>query len=133
VKTQPQWQGQSILDSKHSKDLELSSAINEFHHGMSRQDAERKALDDYRSEHHARAAAHHLAGMNAAQAIGSPDDGKRHYEMYRLHIRALGHEPHEAVPPEVKQHLQGDSPDRVYRFKAHGADQFLVSPTLGGK
>jgi hypothetical protein len=121
------WAGHPLLTPKDSEPLELAAAVNEFHHGMDRESAEKHALDEYRREHHARAAAHHLMGMRAAQASGSHDDAKKHYDMYGLHLKALGHETHEAVPGEVKRYTEGENVDRAYHFKGHGADQFLVN------
>jgi hypothetical protein len=123
----PMWGGHPLLSDKHVHDLELAAAVNEFHHGHNRAKAEQMALDEYRREHHARAAAHHLQGMRASQASGNHDDAKRHFDMYGLHLKALGHESHEAVPPEVKRYSEGDQAERAYRFKSHGADQFLVN------
>lgn len=121
------WGGHPLLQAKDAEQLELAAAVHEFHHGKDRVTAEKAALDEYRRENHAKAAAHHLMGMRAAQASGSTDDAKKHYDMYGLHIKALGHEQHEGVPAEVKRHTEGENVDRAYNFKGHGADQFLVN------
>jgi len=126
AKTPAVWAGHPLLDPKHAKDLELASAVNEFHHGQPRQQAEQQALNDYRREHHSRAAAHHLNGMKAAEAVGSQDDAAQHFALYRLHVRALGHEPHGEVPAEVKRYQEGEDAELPYRFKGHGADKFLT-------
>ena len=120
------FKGHPLLDPKHEKDIHLASAINEFHRGMDRESAEAEALSGYRKEHHAKAAAHHLNSMKASNATGSTEDAKRHYDMYALHLKALGHEPHEAVPPEVKRHME-EGHEGAHTYKGHPADAWLVN------
>lgn len=125
MKSPAQWQGNTILAPEHHKELELAAAVNQYHHGMGRLEAEAKAFQDYRKDHHAQAAAFHLMGMKQAATVGSQEDGKRHYDMYALHMKQLGHEPHEAVPPEVQRYVQ--QPKKAYyKFKGHGADTFVA-------
>ena len=121
------WGGHPLLNAKDAEQLELAAAVHEFHHGKDRVSAEKAALDEYRRDSHAKAAAHHLMGMRAGQATGSQEDAKKHYDMYALHLKALGHEASGPVPPEVKRLTEGENVDRAYSFKGHGADQFLVN------
>jgi hypothetical protein len=121
------WGGHKLIDPKHSERLELAAAVHEFHAGHDRKTAEKMALDEYRREHHARGAAHHLQSLKAASASGATDDAKRHYEMYRLHIKALGHQPNDPVPTEVRRYAEGEGAEKAYRYKAHPSDDFLVS------
>lgn len=107
-------------------DLEQRAAINEFDSKLPRLDAEKKAHGDYMQEQHAKAAAHHLTGMKAAQGAGNMEEAKKHYTMYSHHAKALGHDPYGPVPESIR--LQAEAPDRksVYRFAAHPADMFVT-------
>lgn len=126
----PQWMGHPILSTDHVNDLETRAAIGEFHHHLPRAAAEQKAHEDYVKEHRERAAAHHLSGMRAAQAVGAPEDARKHYAMYDLHMKALGKDTIGAVPPEIERRLSGDGEKPVYHFKAHKGDLYaLHEPT----
>lgn len=118
------WQGHPILHPDHTHGLERRAALLEFHHGLPRQEAEAQALKEYRAQHHAIAAAHHLQGLKAAHAIGSTEAAKRHHAMYQAHVKNMGVDPNGPPPPEVSQHLDGNA-GRVYGFQNHGADIFL--------
>lgn len=126
------WMGHPLLDKEHEHELHLSAALNEFQGGMPRGDAEKRALEDYRREHHARAAAHHYAGMKAGHATGNMDDAKKHHALYSLHVKALGEDPMGPVPESVRKFHGGAGTDKkqrpVYSFRGHDADQFLVQP-----
>lgn len=125
------WMGHPTLEKEHEHELHLAAALHEFQGGMPRQEAEKQALADYRREWHARAAAHHFAGVKASHATGNMDDAKKHHALYSLHVRALGEDPMGPVPESVrKYHGQaGDEKQRhVYSFRGHDADQFLVRP-----
>ena len=50
------WKGREILDPEDEKDLETRSAINEFHDGSPRHEAEEKAHKDYKKDKIAAAA-----------------------------------------------------------------------------
>lgn len=126
-KMEPLWLNRlPVLHDNHLHDLDTRAAINEFDRKMPREEAEAKAHKDYMAEHHAMAAAHHLSGMKAAQAIGNMEEAKKHGVMYGLHAKALGHDPVGPVPPEVQQHYRGDDSAKVYKFKAHKADRLLL-------
>jgi hypothetical protein len=127
----PQWLGRPILDDSHIQDLETRAAVNEFHSKMPRADAERAAHEEYVKEQRERAAAHHLAGMKAAEATGNHEDARKHWALYDLHLKALGKESIGSIPPEVEKRMsedQGQAP--VYKFKAHKGDLYaLHQPT----
>lgn len=126
-KAQPMWLNKHpVLHEGHLHDLDTRAAINEFDRKMPRAEAEAKAHKDYMAEHHAVAAAHHLSGMKAAQAVGNMEEAKKHGAMYRLHIKALGHDPVGPVPAEVQNHYPNEDSAKVYKFKAHKADRFLL-------
>jgi hypothetical protein len=113
------------LRDSHAGDLEYDSAIKEFGEGHERPEAERRAYEDYRKKVHSEAAAHHLRGMRAAQASFDMPEAERHGMAYAAHLRALGHEPIDKVPPEVEAYLQQEEVKPQYKFKAHPADSLL--------
>jgi hypothetical protein len=122
----PKWSGRSILDESHAEELDSRAAAHEMDKKLPRTQAEEEAYREYQKDHHAKAAAHHLMGMKAAQGSGSMDEARKHGAMYGLHIKALGEDEYGPVPATVKQHV--DSPDRepVFKFKAHKGDAFLL-------
>jgi hypothetical protein len=126
------WMGHPLIDQAHEHDLHLAAALHEFQGGMPRNDAEKRALEDYRREHHARAAAHHFAGMKAGHATGNMDDAKKHHALYSLHVKALGEDPMGPVPEVVRKYHGSAGTDKkqrpVYSFRGHDADEFLVQP-----
>lgn len=125
------WMGHPLLAPEHEHDLHLAAALHEFEGGMPRHDAEKRALEDYRREHHARAAAHHYAGMKAGHATGNMEDAKKHHALYSLHVKALGEDPMGPVPEVVRKYHGGSGTDKqphVYRFHGHDADEYLGQP-----
>lgn len=121
----PRWQGRKILKEEDAHDLEHRAALNEFQHRMSREDAEHRAHFEYTREKLKEAAAHHLAGMKAASAAGSTEEGRKHGVMYQMVLDRLGHDPMGPVPPEIQSLVQKQQ-DKFYRFKPHKADSFLL-------
>lgn len=122
----PKWMGRSILSDEHHSDLETRAAINEFHSKMPRAQAEEEAHKSYVKEHRERAAAHHLQGMKAAMATANPEDARKHYAMYDLHMKALGKESVGAVPPEIEKRMLEEGGKPVYKFKAHKGDLYAL-------
>ena len=106
--------------------LEQRSALLEFHGGLPRDQAEAAALKEYQQEHHAKAGAHHYAGMRAALAVGDQEGAKQHHAMYTLHLKRLGLDPNGAVPPAIQIH-QNDPNQKFYQFRPHPADEWTVS------
>jgi hypothetical protein len=131
-KPTPMWLGHPLLDESHAHELHLASALNEFQGGIPRADAEKRALEEYRHEHHGRAAAHHYGSMRAAHSVGDMDTAQRHHALYSLHVKALGEDPMGPVPEVVRKYHEGAGTDkkqkRVTSFKGHDADQFIVKP-----
>jgi hypothetical protein len=123
--------GHPTLEKEHEHELHLASALHEFQGGMPREQAEKRALEDYRREHHARAGAHHFSGMKASHAVGDMETAQKHHALYSLHVKALGEDPMGPVPESVRKY-QGAGQDKkqrpVYSFKGHDADEFLVQP-----
>jgi len=122
------WQGHPVRDEGHSADLDLRSAIHQFHNGLDRASAEAKVKDEDRTERHQKAAAHHIDGMRASNAVGDQESAQQHHGMYGLHMRALGLDANGAVPAEVERHRGKNAEKKVYTFKGHSDDQFLVRP-----
>lgn len=120
-KTLTQWHGRDILDPKHAEDLDKEAAELEFGQNMSRSDAENKAYKNYKVKRYLEGAAHHWKGFTAASAVSDPSS-KEHKLMYDVYMRALGHNPASAPPPEVKR-LVPESDSRRAKFMPHPADQ----------
>lgn len=125
------WLGRPIFDESHREELEKQAAINEYIHGMPRNVAEEKAYADYKRRFHAEAAAHHLHGMNLGRALGGEEGAKlsaQHAACYQLHMRGLGYNAYDPVPPEVEACLGVIRAKEANRFKytPHPADQLIV-------
>lgn len=121
-----QWSKRPIISQDHIADLERDSAINEFEHGMDRESAENGAYQAYRKKHHSEGAAHHLRGLRAAQEAGDIEEAHKHGVAYALHMGELGHDPMDAVPEDIKKIAEGETKPKVYKFKSHKSDHFLV-------
>lgn len=104
--------------------LDTSAAINEFRHGMPREDAELKAHSDYLDNKAVDSAAHHYLGMRAALAAKNEQAAQQHAEAYSKACGRLKVSPHSHPPQSVMdrvEHLK----QKVYSFKAHPADELL--------
>ena len=125
----PRWLGRPIVDPHHANVLERNAAAHEFLHGHRREDAERKAHEDYLKEFHEKAAGHHLQGMKIAQAAGEPNHAHKHRLLYDLHMKALNLDPMAAVPAQIQAHAE-QNPGRAtfYKFHPHKGDLFLFEP-----
>lgn len=121
----PQWLGRPIVSPEHVRDLETRAAINEFHSRMPRAQAEAKAHEDYVRDQRELAAAHHLKGMRAAQAVGNHEDAQKHWMMYDLHMKGLGQQSIGPVTPEIEKRMLEDQKP-VYKFKAHKGDLYAL-------
>jgi len=120
------WLGRPIIDPHHANYLERSAAVHEFMGGKSREDAEHLAHQKYRQQFHEQAAAHHLRGMKIAQAAGESDHSRKHRILYDLHMKALNLDPAEAVPAQIKAHLEQEPAlPSFYKFKPHKGFCFL--------
>ena len=118
------WNENLILDPDDIQGLEHEAALNEFEHGHPRSDAEDLAYKAYKTKFHREGAAHHLRGLKAAQASGDIDEAHKHGVVYSLHMESLGHDPMDAVPPEIAELVKDGK--KQYKFKAHNSDRFLV-------
>lgn len=127
-KSIPQWLGRPIASEDHANDLEMRAAMHEFSGKMPRSQAEQKAHDDYVKDHRLEASAHHLSGMRAAQATGNHEAAYKHWLMYDMHAKALGHESVGTVPPEIEAKLaEGNGQGKQYSFKAHKGDLYAFN------
>jgi len=120
------WNKRTILSQDDIPDLEHEAALYEFEQGLPREDSEALSYASYKAKHHRQGAAHHLRGMRAAQAAGDADEAQKHGVAYSLHMTELGHDPLDPVPDEIKKLAEGEGLKTHYKFKAHGADHFLV-------
>jgi hypothetical protein len=126
AQAQPTWAGKPIVHPDDVHDLDSRAAIHEMQNKMPRDQAEARAHEDYRREHHVKGAAFHLSAMKAAHAAGQSEDAKKHGAVYALHMGKLGYDPHSEPPAEVRGAADGDHKEAVLRFKAHKSDQFLL-------
>lgn len=122
-----QWLGRPIVDPAHVHDLEQRAAIHEFHGRLPRQAAEEQAHKEYIRDQRLTAAAHHLHGMKAAQAVGDMEAARQHGMLYELHVKACGLNPTAPPSSEITSKLSGETPPRVYRFKAHKGDLYALN------
>ena len=113
-----------IVDPDHVEDLETHAAIKEFTHKLPRHEAEEKAYEDYKKDQIEYSAAHHLAGMKAAQGAGDNDAARMHGTLYQTALKQLGHPEVGEVPTSIANKMKHE-PSKVYRFKAHDSDAFL--------
>ncbi len=120
------WNGKHVLHEQHIPALEQAAAIAEFQHGLPRHEAESKAYGDYRKAEHEKAAAYHLRGLKSAQGAGDLDAAKTHGAMFEAHMTKLGHDAWKEVPPEIQVHMDAPEKEKVHKFKATGADQFVL-------
>ena len=123
-KTGPTWNGRKVAKESHIPDLEAKAAQLEFKNRMSKEDAEQRTHHTYKQEQHRLSAAHHLAGLKAAQAAGSHEEGHKHGILYAEHLKQLGLDPMGPVPDEIKSLVEKQ--DKFYRFKSHQGDNFLL-------
>lgn len=119
------WLGKPIVSEDDKPDLEQRAAINEFGHKMPRHEAEAKAHEEYVREKRMDAAAHHLAGMRAAQGSGEMQEARKHGALYEMHMQALGLDHMGPVPAEIQARI-GKTDQKVYKFKAHKGDLFAL-------
>ena len=127
MKSTATWLGRPILDDAHTPQLEMLAAANEFRDKLPRAKAEAKAFLDYVRDQRLDAAAHHLSGIKAASAAGDMETARKHGTMYYTHMRALGLNPLDAVPPEVLAKLNAPGRPRPTRFKAHVGDTLALT------
>lgn len=120
------WNNNPIVSQDHIPDLERDAALNEFEHGLPREEAEEKAYKEYKTKHHSSAAAHHLRGLKAAQEAGDIDEAHKHGVLYSIHMEHLGHDPMDKVPDEIQKLASDEGKPKMYRFKSHTADKILL-------
>lgn len=122
----PEWR---IFHADDANDLYQRSVVKEFHEKKPRHVADAEAYSDWRTEAHAKAAAHHLRGMKAAQGAGDMEQARKHGEHYNLHMAALQEDPYGPVPDSVKRHT-GETPtgNSIYNFKSHPVDALAIAP-----
>jgi len=130
---QGKWQNRQIFKDTHKDDLERRAALKEFEDGMPRKQAEDAAYQEYLTEHHSAAAAHHLRGLRAAQASGDIDEARIHGEAYHQHMTKLGHDSMDQVPDSIAKLVEDEGKPRHYKFKAHAADALLMKEDSDGE
>jgi hypothetical protein len=127
----PTWMGSyPILHEDHAPELDAAAAVHEFRGGMSRQDAEARAHEDYTKGKALEAAAHHLLGIRAAHAAGADEAATLHGQAYAAAMQHAGHDPLGTPPPEVLDRARELMP-KAHAFKAHGADAMFAPAQEG--
>lgn len=126
------WQKRLILDPKDADQLDATAAEREFKDRLTRGQAEEATHKDYQQGKHREGAAFHLQGMRASQTIGQMDEAKKHGAMYIKHMKALGHDPVAEPPAEIKKLAESED-TKVYKFKGHAADQYVMEPQTSEK
>lgn len=116
-----------VLDDADLDTLDTDAAIHEFHQGMDRTSAEETAYSTYRRNKLLDGAAHHLGGMQAAQALGDTDTAGRHGELYDRYLQEVGLNLGGPIPSEVRERLDKAKAPK-YRFRGHPADSWLSIP-----
>lgn len=123
------WQNNNqwpIFTPDDEKDLYRRSVVKEFHEKKPRRIADGESYAEWRKEAHAKAAAHHLRGMKAAQGAGDMKEARKHGDMYNSHLRILGEDPYGPVPESVKKHAGINEDSSFYHFKPHNSDSLIV-------
>jgi hypothetical protein len=115
-----------MADASHHDELHTNAAINMLQGGMPKEQAEKKAHDDYVTKLRTDAVHYHAAGMKAATAIGDTDSAKKHAGMMQLHRKALGTNPIGAPPKP----MAGMATAPKMKFKPHPGDHFAVNDVV---
>lgn len=122
------WNGHIVAAPGDREELERRASVHQFAHGLERNIADTRAYVDYKSDQHARAAAHHLKMSQALVSAGNREDAEKSRNLYEMHVQALGHKKSAVPPAEVRAHMDANTPhERVHGFKQHGADKLLGS------
>jgi hypothetical protein len=115
----------TVLKPEDNDQLEANAAQHEFRGGLTQDQSEARAHQDYLKNHAVDSAAHHLLGMRAAMAVGHTAAAKRHGEAYGLAMSHLGYNPLGAPPKDILDRSK-DIQKSPYSFKAHQADEFFA-------
>lgn len=121
-----EWRGRLIMDPSHAPELEAAAAVHELGEGLPRHEAEERAHEGYLRSHMTRAAAHHLAGIRAAHAVGNVQDGAEHGMFYRLLAHTMGFSPEGEPPAEVAALARDPERTPTYKHKPHAADAVVL-------
>ena len=114
-----------ISDEDDIHSLDTRAAIHEFQGKLPRHEAEAQAHSDYKKESIVNSCAHHYSGVMASHAAGDTESSKKHALMLSLGLKALGHDGIK-VPDEVVNRAK-HTPSKVYAFKNHKSDGFLLN------
>lgn len=127
----PKWHDRyDVLAPEDHDLLETNAAQHEFRGGMSKEDSEAKAHEQYLRNHAISSAAFHYLGMRAAVAANHKTAAKKHGEAYKTAMGSLGYSATDAPPQEILDRAKDESKDESknpYGFKSHAADGLLAS------
>ena len=114
------------LDESEHDGIDVNAAQHEFSGGMTKDQAEGRAHQDYLRNHALDSAAWHYLGMKAAIAVHNELAGKRHGAAYMLALKCLGLDATESPSKEVLDRIKSLR-ENPYSFKAHKADELFGS------
>ncbi len=117
------WGQREILDKLDRWDLERWAADLEVCELLPRDVAEKRAYDKYIRIQHAKAAGHHLAGIDCMKFNSNLMDAQRHSVMYGLHLHEIGLTPTDGVSPEIFAQKPFIYESKI--FQSHPADSLL--------
>jgi hypothetical protein len=115
----------AVLDEAHIPGLESDAAINEFHHKMDRPASEAASHANYSKKHHLQSAAHHYAGLKAAEASNNREAALEHGYKLAIHRAALGEDHMSPVSDEIKSLAQTNFTPKTYSYQGHPGDALL--------
>lgn len=114
-----------ILAEDHKADLDRYSVRHRYgDKPMSWGDAEAKAHEQYLSDQHYKAAAHHFAHHQAAEALNDKEASAKHMLHYTAHVKKAGGNPFGPVPKEVIEHMREVT--GKHNPTSHGADALIA-------
>ncbi len=115
-----------LADAGHHDEVATNAALHMLKGGLPKEQAEKKAHDEYVTKLRTDAAHYHSAGMKAATAMGDTESAKSHAGMLQLHRKALGDNPIGALPSRQA----GQSVAPKMKFKPHPGDHFAVNDVI---
>lgn len=120
-----------VTDEAHHDQLEAAAAVNELRERMPREQAEKKAHEDYLRDAAYGAGAHHFLGVQAAVAAQAHDAARKHGAAYAAAADAGGWDPAGRPPQPVLDRMK-ELQHKVYSFKPHPADAFFPVEVVDG-
>lgn len=118
------WNNKAIIFAADKNALESAAAKYQYHDGLSRQQADDRAYEDYVRRCHVKAASYHFAASRRAVSLGNSNAAMRHHGLYVAHLQSLGYSQINTPPSEISSVIV-DNLSPVTDFHNHEADVFL--------